>query len=59
MRVCGLALDYCVKETATDAVRLGYDATVVTDATAPVDLNPGDGEAAAEELAAAGVTLAA
>lgn len=57
--VCGLALDYCVKETAADALRLGYDVTVVCDATAPVDVNPGDGEAAAEELAAAGVTLAA
>jgi nicotinamidase/pyrazinamidase len=59
VRVCGLALDYCVKETAADAVRLGYDVTVVTDATAPVEVNPGDGEAAAEELAAAGVELAA
>ncbi len=59
VRVCGLALDYCVKETAADAVRLGYDVTVVTDATAPVDVNPGDGEAASEELVAAGVTLAA
>ncbi len=59
VRVCGLALDYCVKETAADAVRLGYDVTVVTDATAPVDVNPGDGEAASKELVAAGVTLAA
>lgn len=58
VRVCGLALDYCVKETAADAVRLGYRVTLVSDATAPVELNQGDGEAAAQELAAAGVVSA-
>ncbi len=57
VKVCGLALDYCVKETAADAIRLGYGVTVVGDATAAVELNPGDGEAAAKELAAAGVEL--
>lgn len=54
--VVGLALDYCVKATAADAVRLGYPTRLVTDATAPVDLEPGDGEAALAELAAAGVS---
>src|SRR5207247_4101000 len=40
----GLATDYCVKATALDAIRLGYDTTVLADAIAAVDLEPGDGE---------------
>jgi nicotinamidase/pyrazinamidase len=53
----GLATDYCVKATALDAIALGYSATVLTDAVAAVDLEPGDGERALAELAAAGVAL--
>ncbi len=56
--VCGLATDYCVKATALDAVRLGYETTVLLDAIAAVDLAAGDGERAVAELRAAGVTLA-
>ena len=55
--VLGLATDYCVKATALDAVRLGFRATVLTDAIAAVDLEPGDGERALAELEAAGVEL--
>jgi nicotinamidase/pyrazinamidase len=57
--VCGLATDYCVKSTALDAVRLGYATTVLLDAIAAVDLAPGDGDRAVDELRAAGVTLEA
>jgi nicotinamidase/pyrazinamidase len=57
--VVGLALDYCVKETALDAVRLGYGCTVVRSATAPVEVNEGDGARAEHELAAASVAIAA
>jgi nicotinamidase/pyrazinamidase len=39
----GLATDYCVKETALDALRKGYHATVLAHAARPVDLEPGDG----------------
>jgi nicotinamidase/pyrazinamidase len=56
--IAGLATDYCVRSTALDAVRLGYATTVLTDAIAAVDLEPGDGQRALDELAAAGVTLA-
>lgn len=35
--LCGLAMDYCVYYTAMDAVKLGYQVTLVTDATVPVD----------------------
>ena len=57
--VVGLATDYCVRATALDAVRLGYRATVLTDAVAAVDLAPGDGERALAEMREAGVVLAA
>ena len=56
--VCGLATDYCVKATALDGVRLGYETAVLLDAIRAVNLKPRDGELAIEELAAAGVTLA-
>jgi nicotinamidase/pyrazinamidase len=55
--VVGLATDYCVKETALDAARLGFRTSVVTDAIAAVDLEPGDGQRALEDLRAAGVDL--
>ena len=53
--VVGLATDYCVKATALDAVRLGYETSVLTDAIAAVDVTPGDGARAIDEMAAAGV----
>jgi nicotinamidase/pyrazinamidase len=55
--VVGLATDYCVKATALDAVRVGFETTVLTDAIAAVDLEPGDGDRALDELAAAGVAV--
>jgi nicotinamidase/pyrazinamidase len=55
--VCGLATDYCVKATALDGVRLGYETAVLTEAIRAVDLQPGDGSRALEEMAAAGVKL--
>jgi nicotinamidase/pyrazinamidase len=56
--VAGLATDYCVRATALDAITLGFAATVPRDAVAAVDVEPGDGDRALHELAAAGVTLA-
>jgi nicotinamidase/pyrazinamidase len=56
--VVGLATDYCVKATALDAVGLGFPATVITAGVRPVDLEPGDGERALEEMRDAGVALA-
>ena len=55
--VVGLALDYCVKATALDARSAGLAVTVLRDATRAVDLEPGDGERAVEELKAAGVAV--
>jgi len=55
--VCGLATDYCVRATALDGVRLGYDTAVLLDAIRAVNLQPGDGDRALDEMAEAGVTL--
>lgn len=55
--VVGLATDYCVKATALDAVRLGFDTFLLIDAIAAVDLTPGDGARAIDEMAAAGVVM--
>ena len=56
--VCGLATDYCVKATVLDALRLGFETTVLTDGIAAVDLEAGDGARALDEMAQAGAQLA-
>jgi nicotinamidase/pyrazinamidase len=56
--VVGLATDYCVKATALDALALGFGVTVVRDAVAAVDVEPGDGARALDEVVAAGARLA-
>jgi nicotinamidase/pyrazinamidase len=56
--VVGLALDYCVKATALDAVAHGYECVVPSSATAAVEVNDGDGAAAMAELVVAGVLVA-
>jgi nicotinamidase/pyrazinamidase len=53
----GLATDYCVKETALDALRLGFDVEVLTRGVRAVDLEPGDGERALQAMAGAGSRL--
>ena len=55
--VVGLATDYCVKATAIDALRLGFETTVLADAIAAVDLEPGDGHRALDEMRDAGAAL--
>jgi nicotinamidase/pyrazinamidase len=55
--VVGLATDYCVRASAIDAAREGFDTSVVTDAIRAVDVNPGDGERALEDMRKAGAKL--
>lgn len=55
--ITGLAGDVCVKETALDAIRLGYETTVVRSATRSVELEEGDERQAFEEMAAAGADV--
>jgi nicotinamidase/pyrazinamidase len=52
--ILGLATDYCVKETALDAVAKGFDAMVLREGVRAVDLSPGDGERALRDVEAAG-----
>lgn len=55
--VVGLAQDVCVKETALDARRLGYNVTVALSATRAVNRSEGDFDAANEQMRQAGVAL--
>lgn len=55
--IAGLATDYCVKATVLDALKMGFNTTVFTDATRAVEVNPGDGNKALEEMAQAGASL--
>lgn len=55
--IVGLATDVCVKETALDALRLGFDVTVLRSGVRAVDLQPGDGDRALQDIAAAGATV--
>jgi len=55
--ICGLATDYCVKATALDAVALGFATSVLARGIAAVDLAPGDGDRALDEMRAAGIEI--
>jgi nicotinamidase/pyrazinamidase len=52
--VGGLATDYCVKWTVLEALRQGFRATFLADASLGVNLQPHDSERAIEEMVAAG-----
>jgi nicotinamidase/pyrazinamidase len=56
--VVGLATDYCVRETAIDAAELGFEATVLLEAVRAVELEPGDGQRALEDVQRAGGAVA-
>ena len=56
--IMGLATDYCVKFTALDARSLGFEVTLIMSGCRAVNLQPGDEEAAIEEMRRAGVTVA-
>jgi nicotinamidase/pyrazinamidase len=55
--VGGLATDYCVKATVVDGTQAGFEVIVLEDAVAAVDLAPGDGARALDEMRAAGALL--
>ena len=56
--VGGLATDYCVRATALDGLAAGFEVVVLEDAVRAVDVQPGDGERALTEMAAAGARRA-
>ena len=57
VHVTGLALDYCVKQTALDARSAGFDVVLHMSATRAINVNPGDDERSLEELRDAGVLV--
>jgi len=50
----GLATDYCVRHTALDALRAGFEVTVDRAAVRGIDVEPGDSERALAEVERAG-----
>jgi nicotinamidase/pyrazinamidase len=50
----GLATDYCVLNTVLDARREGFAVRLLLDAIRAVEVNPGDGDAAIEQMRKAG-----
>jgi len=55
--LCGLATDYCVRSSALDACKLGFEVTVIRDACRGVDYPKGSVGQALAEMKAAGVRL--
>lgn len=53
----GLAQDYCVRETALDAIRAGFTVHVIVDGTRAVNVNPDDGGRALQKIEEAGGIL--
>lgn len=57
--VGGLATDYCVRASAIDASAAGLRVTVLQDAIAGVDVEPGDSDRALEAMRQQGITVGA
>jgi len=53
----GLATDYCVKFTALDAVKLGFETKLILPGCRGVQLKPGDIVAAIEQMRTTGVQV--
>jgi nicotinamidase/pyrazinamidase len=56
--VGGLATDYCVLNTVKDALKSGYRVFFLADASRAVNMNPQDGDKAAEEMLRLGAQAA-
>jgi nicotinamidase/pyrazinamidase len=52
--VCGLATDYCVLNTVTDALEEGFTTIIVPEAMRAVDVEAGDGRRAMDRMVARG-----
>jgi nicotinamidase/pyrazinamidase len=58
LTITGLATDYCVLNTALDALREGFAVTVEEAAVRAVELQPGDGQRALAQVRSAGGAVA-
>ncbi len=56
--VCGLATDYCVLNTALDALKNGFETVILPEAMRAVNVQPEDGERAIAHMREAGATAA-
>ena len=56
--MAGLATDYCVKHTALDGRRLGFNVVVLEDAIRGIDATPGDIARAIQAMRDAGAQFA-
>ncbi len=54
LTLAGLATDYCVKNTALDALREGFEVVIDRDGVRGIDVEPGDVDKAIAEVTAAG-----
>ena len=55
--VGGLATDYCVKSTVLDALKNGFKVKALKNAMRAVDVQPGDGERAIQQMRDAGAEI--
>lgn len=55
--VCGLATDYCVRATALDAVKHGFETVLIQDLCRGVDNPKGSVAAALEDMKSAGIAF--
>jgi nicotinamidase/pyrazinamidase len=55
--IMGLATDYCVKYSCRDAVKLGFEVSIIEDGCRGVELKPGDVAAAFKEMKEEGVKV--
>lgn len=55
--IAGLATDYCVLSSVKDFLAGGYDVYVLADAVRAVDVHPGDGQRAVEEMVGNGAKM--
>jgi nicotinamidase/pyrazinamidase len=55
--IVGLATDYCVRHTALDALKAGFDVEVDRAGVRGIDASPGDVDRALEEIERAGGTV--
>lgn len=58
VQIGGLATDYCVRATALDAIRNGFEVVLLLDAIRGIDVNEGDIASALDEMIRAGATTA-
>jgi nicotinamidase/pyrazinamidase len=55
--VLGLATDYCVKFTALDSRKLGFETWLIPEGTRAINIQAGDEQRAITEMVEAGVQL--